>query len=258
MSKIVTIHLMGGLGNQLFQIFAALSYSLEYGYELIMPYSKELTIGHVRSTYWDTFLSELKKFTNCEGNIQTKELFSYPVLKEEKFTYLKFPPMHHLQVEKMLFFGYFQSYKYFEKEQEKIFKLIKLEEQKADIRNKYFHHELDVVSMHFRFGDYKKIQHCHPLMPIQYYTNALKIAIGEYKKEARVKILYFCEEEDNNTVNIIINAINIIANSSFSWWGAYFNTNKHKKVCYPAVWFGPEMEKDVSDLFPHSWNKITF
>jgi hypothetical protein len=290
MSNIVSIHLMGGLGNQLFQIFAVLSYCLEYDYELIMPYSKELTTGHVRNTYWDTFLSGLKKFTNSEGNMQTNELFSYPVLKEKGFMYLQFPPMRILQVEKMLFFGYFQSYKYFEKNQEKIFELMKLDEQKEDIRKKYFHHDLDVVSMHFRFGDYKKIQDCHPLMPIQYYTNALKTAIGDYKEEARVKILYFCEEEDNNTVNIIINTIkkldigknlvfekvldnicdweqmllmslcnhNIIANSSFSWWGAYFNTNKHKKVCYPALWFGPKMEKDVSDMFPPSWNKITF
>ena len=42
---------------------------------------------------------------------------------------------------------------------------------------------------------------------------------------------------------------NIIANSSFSWFGAYFNQNENKRVCYPSVWFGPTMKKDLRDLF---------
>ncbi len=75
--------------------------------------------------------------------------------------------------------------------------------------------------------------------------------------------MYFCEEQDINMVNNIIIKLkqffpeliftkidskyldgeqllimslcqhNIIANSSFSWWGAYFNQNKEKKVYYP-------------------------
>ena len=42
---------------------------------------------------------------------------------------------------------------------------------------------------------------------------------------------------------------NIIANSTFSWWGAYLNQNQDKIVCYPNKWFADEKRMD----FPDSW-----
>ena len=55
MSNYVSVYLMGGLGNQLFQIFASLAFCLENEYELIMPYTDKLKTGHVRNTYWEIF-----------------------------------------------------------------------------------------------------------------------------------------------------------------------------------------------------------
>jgi hypothetical protein len=49
---------------------------------------------------------------------------------------------------------------------------------------------------------------------------------------------------------------NIIANSSFSWWGAYFNEINDNIVCYPNIWFGPSLKYDMKDLFPNDWIKI--
>lgn len=47
---------------------------------------------------------------------------------------------------------------------------------------------------------------------------------------------------------------NIIANSSFSWWGAYFNVKLDKIVCYPSLWNGDK--SNIDGLFPENWNEI--
>ena len=46
---------------------------------------------------------------------------------------------------------------------------------------------------------------------------------------------------------------NIIANSSFSWWGSYLNTYDKKITIAPKQWFGPEGPKYVNDLFLDNW-----
>ena len=48
----------------------------------------------------------------------------------------------------------------------------------------------------------------------------------------------------------------ILANSTFSWWGAYLNTNPDKRVIGPAKWFGPQNQNNDCDIIPPQWIKI--
>jgi hypothetical protein len=290
----ITIQLMGGLGNQLFQIFATIACALENNHKFVFPYSDTLFVGKIRQTYWHSFLTNLTIFTtkNKTYNISNSDLKAVPTIKEPGFHYTKIPAVP--DNNSISLHGYYQSYKYFEEYQDKIYAMILLSNQQTAVKKKYakyFNGGAVTISMHFRLGDYKEKPHYHPIMSKEYYEKALSyILTTKYSTESRVRILYFCEEEDNDIVSKSMYNIcsgfsqyanletikvedgmedwkqlllmsccndNIIANSSFSWWGAYFNQNPDKCVCYPHIWFGPAMGyMHLDDLFPLSWKKI--
>ena len=274
----ITCQLMGGLGNQLFQLFATISCAINMKKQFIFLDTDTLGGGQtiIRPTYWTNFLSRLKVFT-------TKEMPSAIIVKEKEF---KFNPFDLLQYqnENICLYGYFQSYKYFFYNFDIIYKMIDIQNIKKSVIEKT-NLDNNAISIHFRIGDYKKIQQYHPILTFEYYRNAVSLI---QSKDPSIKtILYFCEEEDIKDVNKTINKLkkvflnyqfircednicdweqmilmscckhNIIANSSFSWWGAYFNTNPNKIVCYPSVWFGELVRHNTIDLCPNEWNKIS-
>jgi hypothetical protein len=283
---IVSCFLMGGLGNQLFQIFNTIAYSLRYNLNFILPYDKVLVTGRDRYTYWDSLLSYLKKYTTYNSYLTNEDLLKLEMYKEREHQYHEIPEILN---KKILFYGYFQSYKYFEDQYDNIISLIKIKEKKEEVSKefpKYFSDNSTFISMHFRLGDYKLKPEYHPIIPKEYYYNSLSYIMTFLDMKKKNIILYFCEEEDNDIVMPIINNLtksfpffsfvkvddniedwkqmlimsnchhNIIANSTFSWWGAYFNTNKYKIVCYPSIWFGKMINSDVKDMFPENWVKI--
>jgi len=290
--------IMGGLGNQLFQIYTTMALSMELKTNFIFPKVK-LETDKRSDTYWDSFLKELEKNTML---IDIKNL-KYSVYKEKEFKYNKIQIMPDLIKKNggVMLYGYFQSYKYFDKEYKNITKYIKLDESRSEVRNMYYkkYENSNVISAHFRMGDYKNLQNCHPILGEDYYINSINFILSKKRSTIKWTILYFCEEEDMDEVKSKVEKIkkecmeyfcekgqeceleferaggeckiedwrqlllmsccqhNIIANSSFSWWAAYFNDNSEKIICYPERWFGLQLSNhNTSDMCPKSWNKI--
>jgi hypothetical protein len=170
--------------------------------------------------------------------------------------------------------GHFQSEKYFMDHKNEILELFELDdltktyllEKYGDVLNQ------DTCSIHVRRGDYLSLPNHHPVQPIDYYENAVKIIGGDKHFLIFSDDIKWCEENFGFIKNktFISNNLdyqdlylmsmcknNIIANSTFSWWGAWLNKNENKKVVSPTKWFGVMYSSfKTDDLYCNNWIKI--
>jgi hypothetical protein len=277
----IYIELMGGLGNQLFQIFCGIAYSLENKVLFKINANKNDSVSPIdniskRPTYWNNFLSNLSKFTYQRQLI-------IPTYNEPTFIYNKIPSIN----EDFKLRGYYQSYKYFDGQFSTICNMINLDNQKVLVKEKYkqYFNNKKIICIHFRIGDLKNNKGHGPVIDDKYSITCLNYMKESLPDFFNYEILYFGEQEDNTLIESFIAKINIefknkytiidfaipdweqlllmslcshniIANSTFSWWGAYFNTTSNKIVCYPSLWFGKHCNINTKDLFPNDWIKI--
>ena len=278
----ITCNLMGGLGNQLFQIFTTISLSIKTTNSFIFSNTETLDNGK-RHTYWDTILFRLKPFLR-------PFFHKMNILKEQGFEYNNIQ-LHNLMGADTCLYGYFQSYKYFDDTFDSIYSMLQIEKQKETlIRNPIFTNDKEnslenTISIHFRLGDYKGLSHIYPILERSYYETAINLIIKQ-TGNTDFTILFFCEDDDLLDVLQIVDLLktqfnmcefircpenlkdwqqlllmsccrhNVIANSTFSWWGAYLNTHKDKIVCCPDIWFKELTGHNTTDLCPNDWFHI--
>jgi hypothetical protein len=270
----INVFIQGGLGNQIFMIFAAFSYAIDNNFNMNIYSHKDKHLVYstrCSSVYWNNILDSFTIIDN-NNNLQT--------YTEPEYKYNKIPIIN----TSFNIIGYYQSYKYFAHNYDKIINHMKLDNKQNEIKKEFeYLFKKKTIAIHFRLGDYKSCENNHNILKESYYSDALK----HFKNISEdYDILYFCEKEDNNYVNNIINNLNIegtynfikidddipdwkqllimslcdnfiIANSSFSWFGAYFSKNVDKIVLYPSKWFGENFKNnDTSDVCPPEWIKI--
>ena len=307
----ITTNIMGGLGNQMFQIFNSISYSIDNNSSFVFPDNEILYSGEnttLRYAYWKSLFQVLKPYlrNEIEYDIKIFENYDSSFVGLPSIDYLRnyIAEKNNIQLSevppdssfKIYLTGYFQSYKYFQHNYEKIIKLLGFEELKKNVleivsvENDLTYFLNNSISLHFRIGDYVKYTNSHIILSDQYYVDAIKTIVNN-KNNEQYNIIYFCEKDDIDLVckrieNIqkllreynIYNCIfiksptiledwqemlfmsmckhNIIANSSFSWWGAYLNDNPDKIVCYSSIYYSKNYNKKVDDMFPENWIKI--
>jgi glycosyltransferase involved in cell wall biosynthesis len=123
------------------------------------------------------------------------------------------------------------------------------------------------TSIHVRHGDYHKFPEHHPILSMEYYNSAIKKIGGKFivfsddvewcKQNIKCQDIIYSNEADY--VELYMMSLcenNIIANSTFSWWGAWLNENPNKRVIAPKTWFGPKYNFDQSDIVPKEWERI--
>ena len=284
MDKKIIIKLDGRMGNQMFQWALARAYEAQNGILPEIDNSKEtLKLGcfklirdikTVKKPIWNIILRKTVPFRNLR-NKWTEMKFDLPVVKEDAFS--KYTPSVLEAQAPAYLTGFFQTEKYFVEVREQLLEDFTLNKE-LNKKNKILLEEIKTtnsVSIHFRRGDYLKQRVANSIGNIkeQYYHDAIKLISAKTKND--LTLFVFSDDINwvkNNvqfghkTVYVNINSAkqgyfdlelmknckhNIIANSSFSWWGAWLNENPEKIVVAPSP-IRPN-GKDF-DFIPTSWN----
>ncbi len=284
----------GGLGNQLFQYAAARSLADRLGCELALdlrglaenadrPY--QLDRYHVRASIADdTMLQRLpsarasRRAQWCSNLSQAWPwLFSFPAFWPRSFAF----DSRFAQIRRPVFLiGYWQSEKYFAWNRPRLMQDISL--RKALVRDRPLLEKIQgstSVALHIRRGDYVSNANAaafHGLCDLRYYVAAVQLlrarlrdpevfVFSDDSQWAREHLAlglptYFVESsgEDSGMQDMELMRHckhHVLANSSFSWWGAWRCENPQQQVIAPRQWF-KDTGVDTSDVIPSRWQLL--
>jgi len=265
MSDFITCRFDGRLGNWLFQIANVYALSLKYG---LNPIFNESSLNGYRDNIFHkiNFVSS-DNFENINLNRVAEKSLEYNeiILSTDKSYILD---------------GYFQSPKYINKYRNQILELFtlpdpimrKINEIYENIVNK-FDPNCKFTSLHVRRGDYLIHKEIFLNLNNDYYTKAI-----QYFDKNCVYLIFsdditWCKENfDYIDKKVFIENLSnyedlflmskcdnhIIANSSFSWWGAWLNNKDDKIIVAPKPWINTiySPTHDISDIYDENWRIV--
>jgi len=289
----ICVRLDGGLGNQLFQYAAGRALAIRHNTGLLLDTfalnssargvtARSLELyhykhaSHVSQLSIFRFSKWLRFFPKLTNFVSPWHMFVEDGLGfNNEFQLL--PDMTYL-------FGYWQSYRYFSNVECQIVSDLTPVNRMSDT-SKALEEKIDScvsVAIHVRRGDYVSLpsaSELHGSLPIDYY----KVAVNKISSTV-TDVRYFVFSDDPNwcreNLSLDRSAIyvthntgadswqdlmlmacckhHIIANSSFSWWGAWLADHRcsvasTRMVIAPARWFSGQPHHDLSDRFPQHW-----
>lgn len=269
------IRLKGGLGNQLFQYAFYLSLKKRHPFSLYLFDLEESLYCH--SGYQLDRITDAHTLHAYKWYRHLKMHFPKLLKRFRKITQensLEFRDEYFQKgILPTIYDGYWQSDKYFIGISSKIrktfcFRTELLNEQSRCLLGTLYGHTN--VSVHIRRGDYLKLTDYLGVCNLEYYNSAI-----EYIKEKIIhpRFIFFSDDmpwvkehlHEPNATYVDWNqgkdswqdmylmsqcSHNIVANSSFSWWGAWLNNNPDKIVIAPKKWF---CYSPNYDILPPNW-----
>jgi hypothetical protein len=288
----IIIKIFGGLGNQLFQYALGRQLAILNKTSLYLDIS-DYQISGLRQYELNKF--NIKAKIIYKNKILKQDLFHkilYRVYNkfsslyyrchyiEEKYPYYFDSNVLNIQNNSYLN-GYWQTEKYFIDIKPYLLKEIVLNKT-LDLKNLQILNQIkndNSVSVHFRRTDYiskKSVAQNHGICPLDYYYQSLGYVSKNIKHpvfyvfsddtewvkqnfKSKFKTYYLNHNQgEKSFLDLYLMSKckhNIIANSSFSWWGAWLNQNQGKLIIAPKRW-SIKGHGSNDDLVPKSWIRI--
>jgi len=248
---------LGRLGNQMFQYASLKGISRNMGYDYCIPpsLSKDIWNDH-----------QLFACFNLKSNIS---FTNYPAVSEKGFSFDE--ELFNNCPNNVSLWGFYQTEKYFENIKEEIKNDFQFKDEIIETGYYLISNFKNPISLHIRRTDYITSPN-HTALPLDYYKNALNmfdsnrevIIFSDDPKWCLDQELFsddrfFVSEIGDTYIDLCLMTLcsdHIIANSSFSWWGAWLA--KSNKVIAPSAWFvGSNNEHlNTEDIIPKRWEKI--
>jgi hypothetical protein len=170
--------------------------------------------------------------------------------------------------------GWMQNEKYFKEYRTELLKEIRLKKKIiVSQKLKVIMNSENTVSVHVRRKDFKKFNNT---LPITYYEKAVNLIENKVENPFFIiftddlewtksnsflkqnRVYYIAEEKLHDYEELMVMSRckhNIIANSTFSWWGAWLNTYEGKIVIGPRIWFRDKIHSKLN-IMPDEWIHI--
>jgi len=251
---------LGRLGNQMFQYAALKGIAAHRGYEICIPLSDN------KNEWTDHQLNNAFKMSTL--NVLNYQYIdpNRPTISESGFSFdeklfNECPDWVNIQ-------GFFQTEKYFKHIHDQLLIDFQFHDSIVEPAKEVISNWKNPISLHIRRTDYVTNAN-HTVLSIDYYEQSLKqfdnncevIIFSDDPKWCIEQKLFesdrfMVSETNNNYLDMCLMTLcsgHIIANSSFSWWGAWLSNSK--KVIAPSGWFkGSQNEHlDTKDLIPENW-----
>lgn len=273
----ITVNLKGGLGNQMFQYACARALSIRNNDRLrLVRTEKSADTGRVFGLTYFNIYGEIGHLEQVGFWPKVHSLFGQKILRR---FYVGFEPhLMHLKGNVYLD-GYFQSEKYFGKEADVIRRELTLKhplsEKAAHLQNDIVAQE-HAVSLHVRRGDYVNHPDFGGIADRQYYSRAIseiQTLVENPKFYVFSDDIDWCREnlslpegavyvsnsglKDHEEMVLMSTCKHhIIANSTFSWWAAWLNSNPTKIVIAPKYWSLKHDHDWYRDIIPDKWLRL--